>query len=97
MISRYTSFCDFRNLHDGIHYHSCITCTLHRIREDRGGLATGKDVQQKTLEAELCTICAARIGSTRGGTPLSCMARSTMSMTCMLGSIFSFMLSSTRS
>lgn len=85
-------FCDFRYLHDGLHYllHYLDAHKLVRAVEVD---TAGEDVRtRQTLEAQLGSVGPPRIGSTRGGTPLSCIALSTMSMTCMLGSIFSFML-----
>ena len=73
-------FCDFRYLHDGLHYllHYLDAHKLVRAVEVD---TAGEDVRtRQTLEAQL------------GSVGTACIALSTMSMTCMLGSIFSFML-----
>lgn len=55
--------------------------------------ATGEDVgTRQSTETQLCTISTATDRLTFGVTPLSCIAFRTMSITYILGSIFSFIL-----
>ena len=85
-------FCDFRYLHDGLHYllHYLDAHKLVRAVEVD---TAGEDVRtRQTLEAQLGSVgTAADRLYTRWNAAL-CIALSTMSMTCMLGSIFSFIL-----
>ena len=69
-------FCDFCNLHDSIH-HLLHNLDAHKLVRTMEVDTTGKDVRaRKTLETELRSI----------GTATDRL------YTCMLGSIFSFML-----